>query len=195
MRLAELAVAYKGKGVVGFDLAGAEEGHPARRHREAVQLIHDNNVNVTIHAGEAYGPESIAQAVHVCGANRIGHGVRLRENGELLNYLNDHRIPLEMCPSSNVQTGSVTSFAAHPLKFFFDFGLRVSVNTDNRLMSGTTLTDEYLHAASGLGFTFDELAEIALNGFASAFLPWEERQRLLANARRDIALLRSGEAA
>ena len=104
VRLAELAVAYKGKGVVGFDLAGAEEGHPARHHHEAIQLILDNNVNVTIHAGEAYGPESIAQAVHKCGAHRIGHGVRLRENGDLLNYVNDHRIPLEMCPSSNVQT-------------------------------------------------------------------------------------------
>ena len=126
VRLAELAVAYKGKGVVGFDLAGAEEGHPARQHHEAIQLILDNNVNVTIHAGEAYGPDSIAQAVHKCGAHRIGHGVRLRENGDLLNYVNDHRIPLEMCPSSNVQTGSVAGFASHPLKFYFDFGLRVT---------------------------------------------------------------------
>ena len=130
VRLAELAVAYKGKGVVGFDLAGAEEGNPPRHHRDALQLILDNNVNLTIHAGEAYGPESIAQAVHVCGAHRIGHGVRLRENGDLLNYVNDHRIPLEMCISSNLQTGSVADLSAHPLKFYFDFGLRVAVSTD-----------------------------------------------------------------
>ena len=140
VRLAELAVAYKGKGVVGFDLAGAEEGNPPSHHREALQLILDNNVNLTIHAGEAYGPESIAQAVHVCGAHRIGHGVRLRENGDLLNYVNDHRIPLEMCLSSNVQTGAVTGSRAHPLRFYFDFGLRVTINTDNRLITDTTCT-------------------------------------------------------
>jgi len=187
VRLAELAVAYKGKGVVGFDLAGAEEGHPARRHREAVQLILDNNVNVTIHAGEAYGPESIAQAVHYCGAHRIGHGVRLRENGELLNYLNDHRIPLEMCPSSNLQTGSVSSLASHPLRFYFDFGLRVSINTDNRLITDTTLTKELLLAHRELGFSLDDLCTVLVQGFKSAFLPFREKADLLRKANDEIA--------
>ena len=187
VRLAELAVAYKGKGVVGFDLAGAEEGHPARQHREAVQLILDNNVNVTIHAGEAYGPDSIAQAVHKCGAHRIGHGVRLRENGDLLNYLNDHRIPLEMCPSSNVQTRSVADFASHPLKFYFDFGLRVTVNTDNRLITDTTVTKELLVIHREMNFTLEDLCTILVQGFKSAFLPFREKQDLLRTVNAEIA--------
>jgi adenosine deaminase len=187
VRLAELAVAYKGKGVVGFDLAGAEEGHPARHHREAIQLILDNNVNVTIHAGEAYGPDSIAQAVHKCGAHRIGHGVRLRESGDLLNYLNDHRIPLEMCPSSNVQTGSVPDFASHPLKFYFDFGLRVTVNTDNRLITDTTATEELLLAHREMGFTLDDLCTVLVQGFKSTFLPFREKQDLLRAVNAEIA--------
>jgi adenosine deaminase len=187
VRLAELAVAYKGKGVVGFDLAGAEEGHPARHHREAIQLILDNNVNVTIHAGEAYGPDSIAQAVHKCGAHRIGHGVRLRESGDLLNYLNDHRIPLEMCPSSNVQTGSVPDFASHPLKFYFDFGLRVTVNTDNRLITDTTATKELLLAHREMGFTLEDLCTVLVQGFKSTFLPFREKQDLLRAVNAEIA--------
>src|SRR5512144_2999015 len=164
VRLAELAVAYKGKGVVGFDLAGAEEGHPAREHREAIQLILDNNVNVTIHAGEAYGPDSIAQAVHKCGAHRIGHGVRLRESGDLLNYVNDHRIPLELCPSSNVQTRSVTDAKAHPLKFYFDFGLRVTINTDNRLITDTSSTRELWIAHREMGLTLEDLVTVIVQG-------------------------------
>jgi adenosine deaminase len=187
VRLAELAVAYKGKGVVGFDLAGAEEGHPARRHREAVQLILDNNVNVTIHAGEAFGPESIAQAVHWCGAHRIGHGVRLRENGDLLNYVNDHRVPLEMCPSSNVQTRSVPDFASHPLKFYLDFGLRVTVNTDNRLVTDTTVTKELMLAHARLGLTLADLCTVLVQGFKSAFLPFREKQDLLRRVNAEIA--------
>ncbi len=187
VRLAELAVAYKGNGVVGFDLAGAEEGHPAREHREAIQLILDNNVNVTIHAGEAYGPDSIAQAVHKCGAHRIGHGVRLRENGDLLNYVNDHRIPLEMCPSSNVQTRSVTDYENHPLKFYFDFGLRVTVNTDNRLITDTTITKELRIAHERMGFTLEDLCTVLVQGFKSAFLPFREKQDLLRQVNADIA--------
>ena len=187
VRLAELAVAYKGNGVVGFDLAGAEEGHPAREHREAIQLILDNNVNVTIHAGEAYGPDSIAQAVHKCGAHRIGHGVRLRENGDLLNYVNDHRIPLELCPSSNVQTRSVTDYENHPLKFYFDFGLRVTVNTDNRLITDTSLTKELRIAHERMGFTLEDLCTVLVQGFKSAFLPFREKQDLLKQANAEIA--------
>jgi adenosine deaminase len=187
IRLAELAVAYKGKGVVGFDLAGAEEGHPARRHQDAVQLILNNNVNVTIHAGEAYGPESIAQAVHYCGAHRIGHGVRLRENGDLLNYLSDHRIPLEMCPSSNVQTRSVSDYENHPLKFYFDFGLRVTVNTDNRLITDTTVTKELRLAHDRMGFTLEDICTVLVQGFKSAFLPFREKQDLLRQVNAEIA--------
>ena len=187
LRLAELAVAYKNKGVVGYDLAGLEEGHPSRKHQAAFQLILDNNVNVTIHAGEAYGPESIAQAVHSCGAHRIGHGVRLRENGDLLNYLNDHRIPLEMCPSSNVQTGSVTDLRNHPLRFYFDFGLRVTVNTDNRLVTDTTLTQELLLAHREMGFTLEDITTLVVQGFKSAFLPFREKQHLLEQVNREIA--------
>jgi len=179
IRLAELAVAYKGKGVVGFDLAGAEEGHPAREHREAIQLILDNNVNVTIHAGEAYGPDSIAQAVHKCGAHRIGHGVRLRENGDLLNYVNDHRIPLECCPSSNVQTRAVSDMKSHPLKLYFDYGLRVTINTDNRLITNTTSTNEFWVAHKELGLSLEDLTTIIVSGFKSAFLPFREKQDVL----------------
>jgi adenosine deaminase len=187
LRLAELAVAYKNKGVVGYDLAGAEEGYPSKDHHAAFQLILSNNVNVTIHAGEAFGPESIAQAVHYCGAHRIGHGVRLRENGDLLNYLNDHRIPLEMCPSSNVQTGSVTDFRSHPLKFYFDFGLRVTVNTDNRLITDTTATKELWLAHKEMGFTLDDLITLVVQGFKSAFLPFREKADLLAAVNAEIA--------
>ena len=187
LRLAELAVAYKNRGVVGYDLAGAEEGYPSKDHQAAFQLILKNNVNVTIHAGEAYGPESIAQAVHYCGAHRIGHGVRLRENGDLLNYVNDHRIPLEMCPSSNVQTGSVADMRSHPLKFYFDFGLRVTVNTDNRLITDTTVTKELLIAHRQMGFTLEDLVTLVVQGFKSAFLPFREKADLLRQVNAEIA--------
>jgi adenosine deaminase len=142
LEMAELAVAYKNRGVVAFDLAGAEYDHPAKHHKSAFQLVRDNNINVTIHAGEAYGPSSVAQAIHVCGAHRIGHGCRLREDGDLLHYINDHRIPLECCPSSNVQTGAVKDLATHPLKLYYDLGLRVTVNTDNRLITDTSVSRE-----------------------------------------------------
>jgi len=187
LRLAELSVAYKNKGVVGFDLAGAEEGYPSKAHQAAFQLILNNNVNVTIHAGEAFGPESIAQAVHYCGAHRIGHGVRLRENGDLLNYVNDHRVALEMCPSSNVQTGSVTDFKSHPLKFYFDFGLRVCVNTDNRLITDTTMTKELLVIHKEMGFTLEDITTVIVQGFKSGFLPYREKADLLAAVNKEIA--------
>jgi adenosine deaminase len=187
LRLAELAVAYKNKGVVGYDLAGIEEGYPSRKHQAAFQLILDNNVNVTIHAGEAYGPESIAQAVHQCGAHRIGHGVRLRENGDLLNYLNDHRVPLEMCPSSNVQTGSVKDLASHPLRFYFDFGLRVTVNTDNRLVTDTSVTKELSLVHRAMGFELEDILTLLVQGFKSAFLPFREKSELLRAVNRETA--------
>ncbi len=180
-------VAYKNRGVIGFDLAGAEANFPAKDHKEAFQLILKNNVNCTAHAGEAFGPESISQAIHYLGAHRIGHGTRLREDGDLLNYVNDHRIPLEVCPTSNVQTGAVSSLEAHPLKFYFDYGLRVTINTDNRLITDTTVTKELWVAHKQLGLSLEDLTTIIVSGFKSAFLPFREKQDLLRQVNQEIA--------
>jgi len=189
LRIAELAVAFKNRGVVGFDLAGAEYDHPAKHHREAFYLIRNNNINVTIHAGEAYGPESIHQAIHYCGAHRIGHGTRLRESGDLLNFLNDHRIPLEVCLRSNLQTRAVKSMASHPFRFYLDLGLRVTLNTDNRLITDTTVTGEYLLAAQQWELTADELGWVMINGFKSAFLPFREKKMLMRRVVKEYELL------
>lgn len=177
--LAKLAVEFRHEGVVAFDLAGGEKGNPASRHAEAFRYARDHNMAVTVHAGEGDGADSIGQAIHICGANRIGHGTRLIEDADLTQYVNDRRIALEVCLTSNVQTRVATSYANHPLREYFDRGLNVTLNTDNRLMSATTLTDEYVFAAEHLGFTVEELAGIALNGFESAFLPWEDRLMLI----------------
>lgn len=179
LRLAELAVAYKGKGVLGFDLAGAEENYPAKHHREAFYLILNNNINTTLHAGEAFGPESIHQALHYCNAHRIGHGTRLKESGDLLNYVIDHRIPLEICLTSNVQTKSVPGFDRHPVRFYYDYDVRVTLNTDNRLVSNTTLIKEYEIAHHYYSFDIDDFKEIIINGFKSAFLPYRERKIMI----------------
>ena len=189
LELAELAVAYRHRGVVGFDLAGGEAGHPAAAHEGAFTHAREHDMACTCHAGEGDGADSVRQAVHTCGADRIGHATRLFEDPSLLDYVNDRRIALEICLTSNVQTHAVPSFRSHPLRQYFDRGLNVVLNTDNRLMSGTTLTDEYERAATHLGFTLDELARIALNGFESAFLPYAERQALLERARRDLHAL------
>jgi adenosine deaminase len=186
IRLAELSVAYKNRGVTGFDLAGAEVNFPAKDHKEAFQLILKNNVNCTAHAGEAYGPESIAQAIHYLGAHRIGHGTRLREDGDLLNYVNDHRIPLEVCLSSNVQTGAVPSLASHPLKFYFDYGLRVTINTDNRLITDTNVTKELWLAHTQLGMGLEDLTTLIVSGFKSAFLSFREKQDMLNQVNDEI---------
>ncbi len=186
LEMAELAVAYKNRGVVGFDLAGAEYDHPAKHHKNAFQLVRDNNINVTIHAGEAYGPESIAQAVHVCGAHRIGHGCRLREDGDLLHYLNDHRIPLECCPSSNVQTGAVRDLATHPLKLYANLGLRVTVNTDNRLVTDTSVSRELWLCHTQMGLGLDDLKQIITSGFKSAFLPFHVKQQYLRSVTAEL---------
>ena len=186
LRLAELSVAYKNRGVLGFDLAGAEHGNPAKDHQEAFQLILNNNINCTVHAGEAYGPPSIAQAIHYCGAHRIGHGVRLREDGDLLNYVNDHRIPLECCPSSNVQTGSVNDLASHPFKFYLDFGIRVTVNTDNRLITNTTVTKELGVLAKQFGLNVKDIRNILVGGFKSAFLTFHDRAQLVRKVQNEM---------
>ena len=187
LRMAELCLAYKNRGVVAFDLAGAEYNYPAKDHKDAFQLILNNNVNCTAHAGEAYGHESIAQAIHYCGAHRIGHGTRLRENGDLLNYVNDHRIPLEICLSSNVQTRAAESFAAHPLPFYFSYGLRVTVNTDNRLVTDTTISKELLLCHQHYGFSLDDIKELIISGFKSAFLPYREKADLLKAITKELA--------
>jgi adenosine deaminase len=187
LEMAELAVAYKGRGVVGFDLAGAEYDHPAKHHKAAFQLVRDNNINVTIHAGEAYGPESIAQAIHVCGAHRIGHGCRLRENGDLLHYVNDHRIPLECCPSSNVQTGAIRDLSSHPIKLYKNLGLRVTVNTDNRLVTDTSVSKELWLCHTQLGLTLRDIKQIILSGFKSAFLPFHVKQQYLRKVSEELA--------
>ena len=186
VRMAELAVAYKNRGVVGFDLAGAEYDYPAKHHLKAFHLVRDNNIAVTIHAGEAYGPRSIHQAIHFCGAHRIGHGCRLREDGDLLHYVNDHRIALECCPSSNVQTGAVKDLATHPLKFYYDLGLRVTVNTDNRLITDTTVSRELWLCHTRMGLDMDDLRRIIVNGFKAAFLPFHQKQTLVRSALAEL---------
>ncbi len=189
--LARLAVAYKHHGVVGFDLAGGELGHPASRHVESFTYAHAHDLAVTVHAGEGDGADSVREAVHVCGANRIGHATRLFEDQPLSQYVNDRRIALEICLTSNVQTRVVQSYETHPLRSYYQHGQMVVLNTDNRLMSGVTLTDEYAHAASSLGFTFRELAQVARNGFESAFASWHDRRTMLDTFDRELPSLLS----
>lgn len=186
LRLAELAVEYKGKGVIGFDLAGAEDNYPAKHHREAYYLVLDNNINCTCHAGEAFGPESISQALHYVGAHRLGHGTRLKESKDLLDYVNDHRIPLEMCLTSNVQTCAVKSYETHPLRFYYDYGLRVTINTDNRLISDTTVTRELLLASQHFNFSLRDIKNLLVHGIKSSFLGYHEKVRLLNEMMREI---------
>lgn len=186
VQLVELALAYREQGCVGFDLAGEEAGHPAKDHLEAFQLAKRMNFSITVHAGESFGPDSIWQALQYCGAHRIGHGTRLVEDlvmysdkvikvGSLAQYVLDHRIPLEICLSSNVHTGAVESLSEHPFPLFRDLGFRVTLNTDNRLMSRTTVTDEYCIAVERFGCTLDDLETIAINGMKSAFVHYDER--------------------
>ena len=189
-RLAELAVSYRQQGCVGFDLAGEEAGHPANHHLAAFQLAKRMDFNITIHAGESFGPESIWQALQYCGAHRIGHGVRLVEDitiyerkvirvGTLAQYVLDHRVPLEFCISSNVHTGAVRSLADHPFPYFWDKDYRVTLNTDNRLMSNTTMTDEYLIAVEHFDLDFDDLEKLSINTMKSSFAPYEDRVKTI----------------
>lgn len=180
LRMAELAVAFKNKGVVGFDLAGGEADNPPKDHREAFDLVRNNNVNLTIHAGEAFGPESIHQAIHVCGAHRIGHGTRLREDGNLLNFINDHRVPLEICITSNVQTRACESFESHPLAFYMSYGLRCHLNTDNRLVTDTTMTQEFVTAVETFNLGVGDVRKLVIDGFKSSFMPYRKKQTVLA---------------
>lgn len=187
--LADLTIAYKDRGVVAFDLAGAEYNYPAKKHKNAFYMVRNANIGATIHAGEAYGSESIHQAIHYCGAQRIGHGTRLFEDPDLMTYVNDFRIPLEICLTSNVQTKAVDSFQTHPVRQYFDEGLVVSLHTDNRLMSRTTVTEEYVRAWQHLDFSLPDIAQMIRNGFESAFLHHAEKQSLLADVEADLAAL------
>src|SRR5262245_57657779 len=186
MELAELAVAYRGRGVLAFDLAGQEKDYPAKEHREAFQLILEHNINCTVHSGEAFDAQSIAQALHYCGAHRIGHGTTLKEDPDLMRYVRDHRIPLEMCLTSNIQTRAVKSITDHPCGDYFRQGLRVTLNTDNRLMSGTTLSDEIALAVRGFKLSPYELKRIIINGFKSGFMPYPQKARMLREVNLEI---------
>ena len=190
MQMAELAVAWRSRGCVGFDLAGEEAGHPAKHHIDAFQLVKRMNFCITIHAGESFGPESIWQALQYCGAHRIGHGTRLVEDmvvydgrvislGPLAQYVLDHRVPIEICLSSNVHTGATPSLDKHPFPHYLEKGYRVTLNTDNRLMSRTSMTDEYMLAVEHFGCTLDLLEKLAINGMKSAFAHYDERIALI----------------
>jgi len=190
--IAELAVRYRDTGVVGFDIAGAEAGHPPTRHLDAFEYLRRENFHFTIHAGEAFGLPSIWEAIQWCGADRLGHGVRIVDDittdggdargarlGRLAAYVRDKRIPLELCPSSNVQTGAVTSIAAHPIGLLHDLRFRVTVNTDNRLMSATTVSREMALLAEAFGYGMQEMQWFTLNAMKSAFIPFDERLALI----------------
>ena len=190
LEMAELAVDFRERGVVGFDLAGEEGGYPPKKHVDAFHYIQRQNFNITIHAGEGYGKESIWQAIQYCGAHRIGHGTRLIDDiaiaegkavklGDLAQYVLDKRIPLEICLISNVHTGATPSLAEHPFKILYQEKFRVTLNTDNRLMSDTTMTQEFEAAANTFGLSLDDFEEITINAMKSAFLPYDQRCRLI----------------
>ena len=188
--IAELAVQWRDRGVAGFDIAGAEAGHPPTRHLDAFEYLQRENAHFTIHAGEAFGLPSIWQAIQWCGADRLGHGVRIidditvdddghAELGRLAAYVRDKRIPLEMCPASNVQTGAAASVADHPIGLLTKLRFRVTVNTDNRLMSQTSMTDEMWSLVEAFGYGLDDLRWFTINAMKSAFLPFDERLALI----------------
>jgi adenosine deaminase len=183
--IAELVVRYRDSGVVGFDIAGAEAGYPPTRHLDAFEYLQRENAHFTIHAGEAFGLPSIWQAIQWCGADRLGHGVRIVDDitgpvlGRLASYVRDKRIPLELCPSSNVQTGAVASIADHPIGLLRDLRFRVTVNTDNRLMSGTSMSREMALLVDAFGYGWSELQWFTVNAMKSAFIPFDERLSII----------------
>ncbi len=190
VEIAELSVRHRDEGVVGFDIAGPEAGFPPSRHLDAFQLIHRANFHVTIHAGEAFGVPSIWEALQWCGAERLGHGVRIVDDitvepdghvtmGRLASYVRDRRVPLEMCPTSNVHTGAVASTAEHPIDLLRRLRFRVTVNTDNRLMSGVSMSSEMAILSETFGFGLDEMQWLTLNGMKSSFAPFDQRLRLI----------------
>jgi adenosine deaminase len=189
LELARAAADYRTAGVVAFDLAGAERGHPARDHAPAFAYAAQHGMACTCHAGEGDGPDSIHQALEACGARRIGHGTRLGEDPALLEDVIERKIPLEMCPTSNVHTHTVPSLAEHPFKRYLDRGVIVTLNTDGRLMDGISLTDEYFTAQSVLGLTQADLARVTLNACESAFLPDSEKVALVSRVQSELEAL------
>lgn len=189
LELADLAVRWKGRGVVGFDLAGAEKDFPAKDHIEAFHTVLNNNINITIHAGEAFGAPSIHQALHYCRAHRIGHGTHLNEDPELMAWVNDRRIPVEVCLASNLQTKAIADYQSHPIRQFLADGLRVTLNTDNRLVTGTTVTNEFRLAVENYDLDVDEVLTLVMNGFKSAFLPLREKSDLVNQVLAEFAAL------
>ena len=190
LEMAELAVDFRQRGVVGFDLAGEEGGYPPKKHVDGFHFIQRENFNITIHAGEGYGKESIWQAIQYCGAHRIGHATRLIDDitvadgkvvklGDLAQYVLDKRVPLEICLLSNVHTGATPSVAQHPFRILYDQKFRVMLNTDNRLMSNTTLTKEFEVAAEAFNLTVEDFEKLTVNAMKSAFLPYDERCRFI----------------
>ncbi|MCP4224394.1 MAG: adenosine deaminase [Actinomycetia bacterium] len=188
--IAELALRHRDDGVVGFDIAGAEAGFPPSRHLDAFQLIMRENFHITIHAGEAFGLPSIAEALNYCGAERLGHGVRIVDDieiepdgraklGRLASYVRDRRIPLEMCPTSNVHTGAAASIAEHPIGLLRELRFRVTVNTDNRLMSDVSLSDEFIKLNEAFGYDLDDMEWLTINAMKSAFWPFEGRLAII----------------
>lgn len=203
LTVAKLAVAYRSHGVAGFDLAGDESGYPPKKHLEAFQYIRNQNFNITIHAGEGFGLESIWQAIQVCGAHRIGHGTRLVEDmsitgtkiekmGSLAHFIQDRRIPIEMCLSSNVGTGAASDFNSHPFHIFFRNNFRVFLCTDNRLMSATTLSKEFEIAVTHYGLTLRDIEKITINAMKSAFIHHNEKIKIIFDViKKGYADLRS----
>ena len=205
--IAELAVRYRDRGVAGFDIAGAEAGHPPSRHLDAFEYLRRENAHFTIHAGEAFGLPSIWEALQWCGADRLGHGVRIVDDigfgdgtvtddplaanraaledpsqlrlGRLAAFVRDTRVPLEMCPHSNVQTGAAPSIAAHPITLLAKLRYRITLNTDNRLMSDTSMTREMHALVTDAGWELDDLRWVTTNAMKSAFLPFDERLALI----------------
>jgi adenosine deaminase len=190
LEIAELANRYRDSGVVGFDIAGAEAGFPPTRHLDAFEYLKRENNHFTIHAGEAFGLPSIWQALQWCGADRLGHGVRIIDDitveddgsvtlGRLAAYVRDKRIPLELCPTSNLQTGAANSYAEHPIGLLRRLHFRATVNTDNRLMSGTSMSAEFEHLVRTFGYTLDDMQWFSVNAMKSAFIPFDERLAMI----------------
>ncbi len=190
LNLARLASAWRKRGVVAFDLAGAEEDHPAKNHLDAFYHVMNNNQNVTIHAGESFGPASIHQALHRCGANRIGHGVRLEEDPDLMAYVADNRVPLEICLSSNLQSCVIDDLSRHPFRYYLSEGLRVCLNTDNTLFARTSPAKELRLAVDTFDLTLLETENLLLNGFKSAFVPARAKGEMIVEALETFTSLR-----
>jgi adenosine deaminase len=190
LEIAELAVRWRDRGVVGFDIAGAEAGHPPTRHLDAFERVRRENFHLTIHAGEGFGLPSIWEALQLCGAERLGHGVRIVDDiepavggqahlGRLADLVRDRRVPLELCPTSNVHSGAAPSIEEHPIGLLMELKFRVTVNTDNRLMSATSLSKEFAQLVDAFGIGWDRIRRLTINAMKSAFLPFDERVRFL----------------